>query len=166
MRKNKDILGIDVEACYARYGPMVLRRCRAILRDEQAAYDAMQEVFLKVVARRRRLTGDYPSALLFRIATNTCLNRIRDEKKRDLRKYVHVLRQDALEEADRSGGPARDVLEQILDREKGATRNIAVMYFIDGMTLKEIGAAANLSVSGVHKRLAGLRRRIRTTGDT
>ena len=163
--KDKDLRGIDIEACYTRYGPMVLRRCRLMLRDEQAAFDAMQEVFLKVLARRRRLTGDYPSALLYRIATNTCLNRIRDDKRHDLLKYVYVLRRDALAEDFGRGGSARNILEHILDREKGATRNIAVMYFIDGMTLKEISAAANLSVSGVHKRLDRVRRKIRTTGD-
>jgi RNA polymerase sigma factor (sigma-70 family) len=163
--KKKSLREIDIEACYARYGPMVLRRCRVMLRDEQAAFDAMQEVFLKVLARRRKLSGDFPSALLYRIATNTCLNRIRDDKKHDLRRYVHLLqRDDAVGPGD--GKPARDMLEDILDREKGATRNIAVMYFIDGMTLKEIGAAENLSVSGVHKRLDKLRRRIRTRGDT
>ncbi len=164
--KDKDLREIDIEACYARYGPMVLRRCRGMLRDEQAAFDAMQEVFLKVLARRKKLSGDYPSALLYRIATNTCLNRIRDEKRHDLRRYVHVLRRDDPAEHLGDAGSARNMLEHILDREKGATRNIAVMYFIDGMTLKEIGAAANLSVSGVHKRLERLRRRIRTRGDT
>jgi RNA polymerase sigma-70 factor (ECF subfamily) len=164
--KDSNGRGIDIEACYARYGPMVLRRCRAMLRDEQAAFDAAQEVFLKVLSRRGRMTGDYPSALLYRIATNTCLNRIRDDKKHDLLKYVHILRRDCPDGDPGGGGAARNVLEHILARERGTTRRIAVMYFIEGMTLKEIGAAANLSVSGVHKRLDRLRRKIRIAGDT
>lgn len=163
--KDKDRSQIDVEACYARYGPMVLRRCRTMLRDEEAAFDATQEVFLKVLVRRKKLTGDYPSSLLYRIATNTCLNRIRDDKKRDLRRYLHVLRRDDPATGPESGGPGRIILEHILDGETGVTRSIAVMYFIDGMTLKEISAVANLSVSGVHKRLDKLRRRIRTRGE-
>ena len=65
-----------------------------------------------------------------------------------------------------NGGSAGGMLEYILAKEKEASRQIAVMYFIDGMTLKEISAVAKLSVSGVHKRLDKLRRKIRATGET
>ena len=42
-------MAIDVEAAYRRYGPMVLRRCRQMLRDEQQATDAMQDVFVQLL---------------------------------------------------------------------------------------------------------------------
>ena len=35
---------INIEEYYTRYGPMVLRRCRQLLRDEDRALDAMQDV--------------------------------------------------------------------------------------------------------------------------
>ena len=109
LERRKDI---DVEAFYVRYGPMVVRRCRRLLGDEQAAYDATQEVFLKVLARRERLTGDYPSALLFRIATNTCLNRLREDRKHGLREpAAHgppLPDQDRPLHAGRRSGPADD----------------------------------------------------------
>ena len=75
-------LDIDLEVYYVRYGPMVLRRCRGMLRDEQAAFDAMQEVFVKLLVHKKRLDGRYPSSLLYTIATNLCLNRLRDERRR------------------------------------------------------------------------------------
>jgi DNA-directed RNA polymerase specialized sigma24 family protein len=37
-------LTVDVEALYRSYGPMVLRRCRQLLSDEENAAEAMQEV--------------------------------------------------------------------------------------------------------------------------
>ena len=73
-------LGINVEAFYSRYGPMVLRRCRKLLKDEEKAMDAMQEVFVKVLLNKKRLKNQYPSSLLFRIATNVCLNIIRAQR--------------------------------------------------------------------------------------
>ena len=37
---------MDVEALYQKYGPMVLRRCRQLLRDEDEALDVVQDVFV------------------------------------------------------------------------------------------------------------------------
>ncbi len=71
---------MNVEILYEKYGPMVLRRCRRLLRDEDRAMDAMQDVFVRVLQRRDRLKATYPSSLLYRIATSVCLNRIRDQR--------------------------------------------------------------------------------------
>jgi RNA polymerase sigma-70 factor (ECF subfamily) len=43
---------IDVEAYYARCGPMVLRRCRKFLQDNEKAFDALQDVFEKLLLYR------------------------------------------------------------------------------------------------------------------
>src|SRR5918995_5047019 len=69
---------LDVEALCLRYGAMVLRRCRRLLRDEDEALDACQDVFVRLLRNRTRLDLTFPSSLLYRIATNVCLNRIRD----------------------------------------------------------------------------------------
>jgi RNA polymerase sigma-70 factor (ECF subfamily) len=55
-------LPIDIEDYYRRHGPMVLRRCRSLLRDEPQAVDAN-----KLRARRRR-PEDPRSELLWQIA--------------------------------------------------------------------------------------------------
>ena len=61
---------------------MVLRRCRQLLQNEDKALDAMQDTFVQVLRHDERLTADAPSSLLYRIATNTCLNILRGEKRR------------------------------------------------------------------------------------
>jgi len=71
---------MNVETLYRTYGPMVLRRCRRLLRDEDRALDAMQDVFVRVLKNQDRLKATYPSSLLYRIATNVCLNHIRDQR--------------------------------------------------------------------------------------
>ncbi|MDH4272279.1 MAG: ECF-type sigma factor, partial [Candidatus Aminicenantes bacterium] len=60
---------------------------------------------------------------------------------------------------------AGNLLDCVLKEAKESTRQVAVMYFVDGMTIKEIAATVKLSISGVHKRLEKLRRRIREKGD-
>jgi RNA polymerase sigma-70 factor (ECF subfamily) len=61
---------------------MVQRRCRGLLRDEDEAQDAAQEVFVRVLKSSHRLSNRYPSSLLYRVATNVCLNRLRDRSRR------------------------------------------------------------------------------------
>ncbi len=70
---------MDVASLSRQYGPMVLRRCRQLLRDEDEALDATQDVFVRVIERRRALDARYASSLLYRIATNVCLNRMGQE---------------------------------------------------------------------------------------
>jgi predicted RNA polymerase sigma factor len=73
---------LDIEALYERYGPMVLRRCRGLLRDEEKAVEAMQDVFVQVLRRQGTLKMEHPSSLLYQIATNVSLNLIRSKKRR------------------------------------------------------------------------------------
>jgi RNA polymerase sigma factor (sigma-70 family) len=155
---------IDIESFYISYGPMVLRRCRRMLKNEQSAYDAMHEVFLKVVSNQNRLTGEYPSALLYRMATNVCLNRIRNEKKHSLNEYLNILQNTAFFENQELQTTGKNLLEYILGEEKETPRKIAVMYFVNGMTIKEISETMRLSISGVHKNLNKIRRRIKNKG--
>ena len=73
---------VDIEGFYQRYGPMVLRRCRALLRNDAKAQDAMQDVFVALLRHQDRLQDEAPAALLLRVATNVCLNRLRTERRR------------------------------------------------------------------------------------
>src|SRR5262245_28942323 len=61
---------------------MVMRRCRAILRDENEAQDATQDVFVALLRAEERLQDEAPAALLLRVATNVCLNRLRTRRRR------------------------------------------------------------------------------------
>ena len=125
----------------------------------------MHEVFLKVLSNQNRLTGEYPSALLYRIATNVCLNKIRNERKHSLNEYLDILHHTSFFENQQENVSAKNLLAYILAKEKETTRQIAVMYFVNGMTIKEIAETKSLSISGVHKHLDKLRRKIRDKGE-
>jgi RNA polymerase sigma-70 factor (ECF subfamily) len=72
-----------VTELYRKYGPAIHARCRRILRDPAAAEDATQETFLRVV-RHLESAPNSEEALrwIYRIATNYCLNEIRNHKSR------------------------------------------------------------------------------------
>lgn len=146
---------MNVELLYQKYGPMVLRRCRRLLRDEDRAMDAMQDVFVRVLQRGDRLKVTYPSSLLYRIATNVCLNRIRDQRL-DLPGDAVLVHIAGMENPE-PRLDARAMLDRLFARHRDSTQTIAVLHFVDGFTLEEVAQEVGMSVSGVRKRLRGLR---------
>lgn len=148
---------MDVEALYERYGPMVMRRCRQMLKDEDEALDATQDVFVQLLRRQRQLRADYPSSLLYRIATNLCLNRIRDRRRRPETADDEFLQRVANADELEPRLEARSILDTLFGGQRESTRTIAVLHYRDGMTLEEVAQQVGLSVSGVRKRLRALR---------
>lgn len=152
---------IDVEAYYRQYGPMVIRRCRRLLKDEDRAVEAAQDVFVQLVRRQETLAETSPAGLLLRMATNICLNIIRSQKRHPEDADDELLQRIANAGDTESNLIARLRLDRIFQREEPATRAIAVMHYHDGLTLAQVAALVGLSVSGVRKRLRGLRLRAR-----
>jgi RNA polymerase sigma-70 factor, ECF subfamily len=152
---------LDVEALYRKYGPMVLRRCRSLLRDEEKARDAMQDSFVRLLRAREELTGEAPSSLLYCIATNVCLNVLRAERARPASAGDSLLDSIAGSDDVEALGQARVLAEGVLAGEEASTRTMAVLHYVDGLTLEETAARVGLSVSGLRKRLRGLRERSR-----
>lgn len=152
-------MAIDVEAYYRRYSPMVLRRCRFMLRDEERALDAMQDVFVELLRREHDLVDYAPSSLLYTIATNVCLNRIRQVGRRRETSDDEILLTIAGDAGPQERTLASHFLERVFAREPDSTRTIAVLHYVDGLTLEETAAQVGMSVSGVRKRLRALRKR-------
>ena len=145
---------------YGTYAPMVYRRCVALLKDDAEAKDMMQNVFLRVYERMDSLELSQPSSLLWNTATRLCLNRIRDKKRRglDVDTSEMLLNIACAEEGEHE---TKGILARIFSKEKESTRTIAVLHYVDGMTLEETAETVGLSVSGVRKRLRTLQAKIK-----
>ncbi len=162
-------MALDVESHYLRYGPMVLRRCRTLLRNPAKAEDAMQDVFVSLIRNEDRLRDEAPGALLLRVATNVCLNRLRGERRRPEDAHEEDDLALRIAQADDGGSDAesRTLARSVLSKLFGAddplaasTRSLAFMHLVDGLTLQEVARESRLSVSGVRKRLRGLKGRL------
>jgi RNA polymerase sigma-70 factor (ECF subfamily) len=152
---------IDLEEAYRQHGPMVLRRCRRLLRDQGLAVDAMHDVFVELIRRQDRLEATALSALLLRVATNVCLNRLRMSRRHPEDRDDELLHRIAAAAPDgEARSAARQLVDRIFGREPESTFAIAVMHYVDRMTLEEVAAEVGLSVSGVRKRLRTLRARL------
>lgn len=150
---------INIEEFYLRYGPMVLRRCLQLLRDEEKAKDATQEVFAKLLINKKKLKGQHASSLLFRISTNTCLNILRKHRHSDLLDSDATLKNAVAYDDSENKIVLQDLMKKIFRKEKPSTREMVVMHFVDGMTLQEVADEVGLSVSGVRRRIREFRSR-------
>ena len=140
-----------IEALYIEYGPMVYRRCLFVLKDEEAAHDALQEVFLRLMDSAglvERMKS--PVSYLYRMATNVCLNILRRDRARAQACLVPI---DELPD-EREDGLAATMLVELLSASLGQrTRAIAYYRYVDGLGLDEIAEDTGLSRGAVRKRL-------------
>ena len=148
---------MDIEALYTTYGPMVLRRCRALLKDPHQALEATQDVFVELLRRRDTLTLDHPSSALYRIATNRCLNLLRSKRRHPEELDHDLLLSIACAPTSEVRAIANRLLIQLFDAQPSLTQQMAVLHWVDGLTYAEVGAMLNLSGSAVRKRLALMR---------
>ncbi len=147
---------------------MVFRRCQKLLKNESLAYEAMQDVFVQIIIKENELDLTTPSSLLYRIATNTCLNIIRKYQK-EHSWHEHnsddlLVRIATLEDIESQTHAAR-VLSMLFKRVPESSRTIAVLHLVDGLTLQEVAKEMNMSESGIRKRLRQLNQKLNELSD-
>lgn len=145
---------------YTRYGPAVFRRARVILRDEDEARDAMQEVFTRVLEKHATFRAEAPLlAWMYRITTNLCLNRLRQRRAHPVVEDPAAV--DALARGDEATHVDGATVAALLDRTDALTQQIAVYYYVDEMTMDEVAEMVGYSRKTVGKKLERFRHRAR-----
>ena len=72
-----------VTAAYREHATAIWRRCFTVLRNDASAMDVTQEVFTRCIRHHRELrAGRELLGWLYRVATNLCLNELRDRRAR------------------------------------------------------------------------------------
>ncbi len=146
----------NLRQLYERYAGHVHGRCRYLLKDEEAARDAVQEVFLKALDHGDAFRNEaQPSTWLIRIATNYCLNVLRAQANKTRQAVregrLEVAGPQALWSTDRA--ERRQLVRELLEQVDQETAAVAVHYFVDEMTQEEIGEIVGRSLPTVRKRL-------------
>jgi RNA polymerase sigma-70 factor (ECF subfamily) len=143
--------GGTLEELYRRHAAAVYARCRYLLRDVDAARDATQDVFVKVLRAEAELeAAGSPTAFLLRTATNHCLNVLRASRAA----WKDELARIGRERTSRGIEPdARELVRTLLGAAPAEAQEVAVLYFVDELTQAEIAAETGRSLPTVRKRL-------------
>jgi RNA polymerase sigma-70 factor (ECF subfamily) len=137
---------------YREYGGLVYRRCLRLLKHPEAARDATQEVFAKLVRDLRKLeAGEASLRWLYCVATNHCLNYLRDQRRRGEEGLDGALE---ISSTSGDGGFDRVLALSVLSYFDVATRAVAVGVLVDGMEYEEVAAVLGVSKRTVSRKLA------------
>jgi RNA polymerase sigma-70 factor (ECF subfamily) len=144
------IASYKINSLYQGYRCKVLKRARQLLASDHAAEDATQEVFLRLLDSHEQVIGHpEPLAWLYRVTTNLCLNRLRDERRRS----KLIARNVARDAAAGSNAEVRAVVVDIMKRVPSELQEIAIYYHADGMTCDEIASLVGVSRRTIGNRL-------------
>lgn len=146
----------EVAAAYREYADKVRRRCRRILRQEEAAEDATQEVFLKLWRYGQSFReAECKLGWLYRVADRCCFNELR---RRRVQREIQVEPTD-YPSTPPSTADERELVLRFLGRFDERVQTVAVLHYVEEMTHDEIALVTGWSRQTIHKKLGMVRDR-------
>jgi RNA polymerase sigma-70 factor (ECF subfamily) len=156
--------GASFEACYRRIFPVVLAKCRRMLRGHADAHDIAQEVFMRLW-KHRDLVKDHQAltAWLYRTSTRLVIDRAR---QRRLSQASELSLQSLVDEASAELADARlasrrqlqTLFREFPDQELEA----AILGRFDRLTHPEIAEVMGVSERTVRRLLTRFDERVST----
>jgi len=140
---------------YRTYGPVIYDRCRTMLKDDAEAEDATHETFLRLHRHLDRLAGSREALYwIYRVASNYCLNELRNRKRRaeptdQLPEAPPELPQDV----DRVFAD-RQLVRKLIASAPAKVREVAWLHHVDGLDREEVARVLDVSLRTVAARLA------------
>ena len=145
---------------YQRYGALLSRRCRLLLRDPAQADDAVQELLSVLLRRGEGLrAADSPYRWLCRAADRACIDLLRRGKH--LRMAIDIDDIDPIGVAPGMDPETRCAVVESLAKLDDAQQLLAIMLFVDGLSQGEAAEELGVSRVTVNKRAQEIRASLR-----
>ncbi|HUB07428.1 MAG TPA: sigma-70 family RNA polymerase sigma factor [Myxococcales bacterium] len=146
---------------YRRYGPVIYQRCRRLLRDPALAEDATQETFLRIHQNLARVPGDADALRwIYRVATNYCLNELRNQRHRPQVADDDAPPEIAGEDIERLLLDAH-AIRRLLGSLPEKLAAVAALHYLEGLDQGEVAEVLGVSRRTVVYRLTEFQARAR-----
>ena len=155
------------ESLMRTYNRKLFRTARAILRDDAAAEDALQEAYLRIHASIGSFRGDSKlSTWLVRIVANEALARRRKEARRAEVLPIQPEFEDTMDHGEGPQGSAergevRQLLERKIDALPDSFRAVFVLRALEELSVDETAAALGIPEATVRTRFFRARSQLR-----
>ena len=149
----------DFRGIYERYGSIVHARCRAILKSDDDAWDAVQEVFIKLhkclpeIRNRESLYSWLMSA-----STNYCISALRRRKLEVFDESLHSPEGGGGVPPQERALAAKRILARYLFTWDKKVREVVWYVCVDGYTNAEAAELTGLGESTVRKYVSNFRK--------
>jgi len=145
-----------IDEIYGYYHAKIFRFSMAYLKDEDDAYDIVQEVFIKIWENRLQLKKDTNfDAFLFTVAKNTVLSLFRKRASEQKYKTDYIPNEPDSEkiENDIDYVFLRKRYEQLIDKLPTKRREVFLLSRENGLTNKEIAQIKGIAEKTVEDHL-------------
>lgn len=149
----------EFEAFFLAHYDSIVRSLTMITGDRERASDAAQDAFIKAYAKWGRLRSyDRPDAWVRRVAINRCRDSHRSDLRRADRERPHVVSHAS---SPAEGVIGRSVAMQLIQTLSPQQRSVAVLFYLDDLSIDEIGRTLKLNEGTVKFHLNRARNRLR-----
>lgn len=150
----------EIRVLYERIAPILLRRARRLLGNEEEAWDIVHDVFVRLLNGGWQSFGWRASPLTYayRITTNLCLNVLRARRTSD-RAKAQLCRESVSAPGAHDASEFLQRLIEVLAPERDADRllQVAVYKHVEEMTVDEVARVMRRGARSVKRDLARLR---------
>ncbi len=152
----------------ARYKDMVFTIALRMVRHREEAEEVAQDAFVKAYRSLKNYKGEAKfSTWLYRIAYNTCLDRIKKQKRLIPSEKIDDINegnltgiQDALSYMEAQ--ERKQMIQDALDKLQDEQRVIITLFYFEELSVKEIADVTGMSVDNVKVRLFRGRKKLFT----
>ena len=149
-----------------RYKDMIFTLALKMVKNREEAEEVAQDTFIKIYSSLIKFKGDSKfSTWIYKIAYNTCLDRLKKNKKEDLNISIdefsaHLIKTmdnalSALEDKER-----KQTIQDCLNLLPGDENFLLTLFYFEDQSLEEIGKIMNINANNVKVKLFRSRQKL------
>jgi RNA polymerase sigma-70 factor (ECF subfamily) len=163
----KDLAGKDktraMHIVIQKYREALLYHALCIVKDQDEAYDLVQEVFIRAIREERLFSQDFRiKAWLYRVTSNLCFNNVRNKKRRsailDAAKMSD--RSDADQISDIFADERQTEIMKAISTLSEEHQKILMLRYYDDLSYKELSDVLQVRLGTVMSRLSRARSKL------
>ncbi|MEN9571940.1 MAG: hypothetical protein RL172_3171 [Bacteroidota bacterium] len=158
--KNNEWLGILLQ----RYTLLLLGVCMKYLKNEEAARDAVQQVFLKTITELHKYKVDYFKSWLYMVAKNHCLMQLRHKNQLPIEiteKLAGTADEPGLQQQHLQKEHTLTQMEQALQRLNTEQQVCVKLFYLEKKTYQEISGQTGYTMLQVKSHIQNGKRNLK-----
>lgn len=155
----------ELQSLYERYASLVHSRCRSILHSDDEAWDATQDIFMRLYTALPTIEkkGSIYSWLLS-VSTNHCISLLRKRRSVEFNEEIHGIPRGEFIAHQEKQLLLKEVLRRFLMPWDRKTREVVLYAYFDGYKQDEIAQLTGLGESTIRKYLTRFKRKAAASG--